>query len=353
MAHGTRNTVTVIVVPDSNRYTLNFRLPVRLIAVGLTLLLTVTVALTVAVTVLLRSYHEASVAARERDELRHQATQREHQIHAMNVRVAEIETELAQLEELDNSVRTLLGQDKTAPGAASLEPGSATDGTGGPGNQGLNGLTLTAADVQSAAELFPPDTLSYLSDRRNTLALPSRTLAGPRPDQPASDGAVLDYLSSLREEVTLRTESLIQVGQALENYRDYQEHRPTGHPVWGRLTDAFGWRRSPWSRTKREFHAGMDLAVPLGTPVTATGAGKVIHAGWKAGGYGNVVMIDHGYGFITMYAHNSKVNAKVGEQVTRGDVIARAGSTGLSTGPHVHYEVWVSGRPVNPADYIE
>lgn len=117
-----------------------------------------------------------------------------------------------------------------------------------------------------------------------------------------------------------------------------------GWPVVGQVTSGFGAR---W----RRLHAGIDIAVPSGTPVHAAAAGTVIHAGWL-GGYGNLVVIDHGNGIATAYAHNTGYASSVGQQVAAGETIAYSGSTGNSTGPHVHFEVRVNGEPVDPLGYL-
>ncbi|MDI3280663.1 MAG: peptidoglycan DD-metalloendopeptidase family protein [Bacillota bacterium] len=122
-------------------------------------------------------------------------------------------------------------------------------------------------------------------------------------------------------------------------------------PVRGRVTSEFGWRVHPIFKT-RLFHEGLDLAVPMGTPVKAAAPGQVILSGW-AGGYGKTVIIDHGGGVSTLYGHNSRLKVAVGDQVAAGEVIAEAGSTGFSTGPHVHFEVRVNGVPVDPRDWLE
>ncbi|GAB4210524.1 MAG: M23 family metallopeptidase [Synechococcales cyanobacterium] len=121
-------------------------------------------------------------------------------------------------------------------------------------------------------------------------------------------------------------------------------------PVAGRVSSVFGWRVHPVYRTRR-FHSGIDFAVASGTPVAAANNGTVIFAGWY-GGYGNTVIINHGGGITTLYAHNSSVLVAPGQTVRRGQAIARSGSTGLSTGPHVHFEVRVKGQPVNPGGYL-
>jgi murein DD-endopeptidase MepM/ murein hydrolase activator NlpD len=114
-------------------------------------------------------------------------------------------------------------------------------------------------------------------------------------------------------------------------------------PVSGPVTSGFGWR---WGR----MHEGIDIAVPTGTPVAAAASGQVIYAGWL-GGYGNLVVIDHGGGLATAYGHNSSI-AVGGGSVSQGQTIAYAGSTGNSTGPHVHFEVRVNGAPVDPLGYL-
>jgi murein DD-endopeptidase MepM/ murein hydrolase activator NlpD len=115
-------------------------------------------------------------------------------------------------------------------------------------------------------------------------------------------------------------------------------------PVHGVLTSYFGWR---WGR----MHEGIDLAVSSGTPVVSSAAGTVIVAGWM-GGYGNLVVVDHGGGIATAYGHNTTVTVGVGQQVAQGQLIAYSGNTGHSTGPHVHFEVRVNGSAVDPLGYL-
>ena len=115
-------------------------------------------------------------------------------------------------------------------------------------------------------------------------------------------------------------------------------------PVSGPVTSGFGPR---WGR----MHEGIDIAVPEGTSVGAAAAGVVIYAGWL-GGYGNLVVVDHGGGLSTAYAHNSAFAASVGDSVSQGEVIAYSGNTGNSSGPHVHFEVRVNGSAVDPLGYL-
>jgi murein DD-endopeptidase MepM/ murein hydrolase activator NlpD len=115
-------------------------------------------------------------------------------------------------------------------------------------------------------------------------------------------------------------------------------------PVNGVLSSGFGWR---WGR----MHEGIDIAAPSGSPVVAAASGTVIYAGWM-GGYGNLVIIDHGGGLATAYGHNSALAVGTGQSVGQGQVISYCGSTGHSTGPHVHFEVRINGSPVDPLGYL-
>lgn len=121
-------------------------------------------------------------------------------------------------------------------------------------------------------------------------------------------------------------------------------------PVNGEITSPFGWRVHPIWGTQI-FHAGLDIGADYGDPVHAADSGTVVFAGWM-GGYGNAVMIDHGGGMVTLYGHNSSITVGEGEQVSKGQNIALAGSTGNSTGPHCHFEVRIHGEVVSPLQYL-
>ncbi len=122
---------------------------------------------------------------------------------------------------------------------------------------------------------------------------------------------------------------------------------PSIWPATGVVTSPYGLR---WGGT--DFHPGMDIANDLGTPIVATADGMVEFAGWNSGGYGNMVDINHGNGIMTRYGHAQQVLVSVGQSVRRGQIIAYMGSTGFSTGPHVHYEIHVDGQKVNPINYL-
>lgn len=125
---------------------------------------------------------------------------------------------------------------------------------------------------------------------------------------------------------------------------------PNIKPARGPIGSRFGYRIDPING-RQKMHAGVDMSVPPGTPVRAPADGVVSFAGWDEM-YGKLVSIDHGYGVLTRFAHNSQIYVQVGQKVSKYDVISASGSTGRSTGPHLHYEVRVNGVPVNPMNYI-
>jgi murein DD-endopeptidase MepM/ murein hydrolase activator NlpD len=116
-------------------------------------------------------------------------------------------------------------------------------------------------------------------------------------------------------------------------------------------TSSYGWRSDPFYHT-RTFHKGLDFGCPVGTPIYATGNGKVESAGFNLGGFGNMALIDHGFGYHSRYAHLSEIKVRVGDKVQRGQVVGLSGNTGRSKGPHLHYEVLLKNTPVDPINFF-
>jgi murein DD-endopeptidase MepM/ murein hydrolase activator NlpD len=135
----------------------------------------------------------------------------------------------------------------------------------------------------------------------------------------------------------------------ITNFSNSQIAFPTakGTPI----TSRFGWRIHP-IKGDRRFHTGIDFGAAMGTPIYAIAPGRVEFAG-ERGGYGNAVIVNHGGGKSTLYGHASKLYVKEGQQVTRGQIIAAVGSTGMSTAPHLHFEVRVNDKPINPRPYLQ
>ncbi len=162
----------------------------------------------------------------------------------------------------------------------------------------------------------------------------------------------LGLFTEFIEEAGAREESLLSLKQGLLDTVAFLKAKPSTMPALGWVTSAFGYRRSPVSRSRSEFHEGIDIGAPYGSPVRAAGDGVVVYAGYH-GGLGRTVIIDHGFGIRSWYGHCCKILVRQGEKVTRGHTIAQVGSSGLSTGPHLHYQVTVNATYVDPRDFFE
>ena len=152
------------------------------------------------------------------------------------------------------------------------------------------------------------------------------------------------------EELNASSAQITALLKSAPSYSWVQGSGQLGWPVSGEITSPYGYRTHPiWGTTI--YHSGIDIGVDEGTPVHAADGGTVVWSGWM-GGYGYAVVIDHGNGMSTLYGHNSELAVSEGQDVSKGQVIAYAGSTGNSTGPHVHFEVRISGDPVDPMGYL-
>ncbi|MCM3870639.1 MAG: M23 family metallopeptidase [Pyrinomonadaceae bacterium] len=156
-----------------------------------------------------------------------------------------------------------------------------------------------------------------------------------------------DSLTALEEKMT-HLEKDLHAYEAVMRGRGYT---PYVWPVVGKLESAFGGRRNPFGGGSYEFHTGQDIDAPQGAPVIAGATGKVTFVGWQ-NGYGQLVVIDHGGGLTTRYGHLSYIAVSQEATVSRGELVGRVGSTGRSTGPHLHYEVRINDEPVNPLQYL-
>jgi murein DD-endopeptidase MepM/ murein hydrolase activator NlpD len=184
-------------------------------------------------------------------------------------------------------------------------------------------------------------------------------LEQPPLDAPAGVGGVSGFetsvpghpsLLSMDRKLEVLTEKSVQLEEFYQDQTVLLASTPSIWPVRGYLSAGFGQRRDPFTG-QRDFHPGLDVSSPIGTRVQAPADGLVISVGVQ-GGYGNALVIDHGYGVVTRYGHLSGFNVKPGQRVKRGDLIAFVGNTGRSTGPHLHYEVWVRDQAQNPIHYI-
>jgi len=160
---------------------------------------------------------------------------------------------------------------------------------------------------------------------------------------------------NLRSRIKAQQGSYKEIDELIRNKEQLLAHTPAIQPVsnqdLSRIASGFGYRIDPVYKTPK-MHAGLDFAAPQGTPIYATANGTVSLAGNAGNGYGNHVIINHGYGYETLYGHMVRVKARVGQQVKRGEVIGWVGSTGKSTGPHCHYEVHKNGNKIDPVYFF-
>ncbi len=158
-------------------------------------------------------------------------------------------------------------------------------------------------------------------------------------------------VEELTYKLELQSKSLDKLMTSSEKMKEKLKRIPSIRPVAGGVVSGFGNRIHPINKV-RHVHTGIDFMAKTGTPVVATADGEVVVSGIKGNGYGIHVDINHGYGYLTKYAHLSKVSVNVGQKVKRGDVIGYTGNTGLSKGPHLHYEIEKNGQKINPIDFF-
>lgn len=297
---------TLIMVPHaSDGDVVAVRLPITWLQVGAVLL----VSLWIGILIFINAYFDMAGRMEELSHLRAVNRQQREQVARLTEEARRLAGDLEALAELERQVRAAMGE--VAP-AGEQQP-----------------------EVRAAVRAGAP-----AGDDWTMFA------AGATAGDPALADlqAVAATLRELRQALPGQREGLERVNAALVEELARRDAVPSIWPVRGLVTSRYGWR---WGR----FHNGVDIAAPRGTPIMAAAPGRVVFSGWD-GAFGNTVIIDHGYGYRTLYAHNSRNAVQVGDQVGRGQVIGYVGSTGRSTGPHVHYEVLVNGRNVNPWDFL-
>ncbi len=232
------------------------------------------------------------------------------ELQAFRNRVDGLEETIDRLSEQDSQFRRLAGLD-------AMDKEILEVGVGGPGSASPAGRPLWSADSLLGNEAF----------------------------------AVEYDLSALERRVELLSASLSEASDSLTVHTDMLESTPSIWPTAGVLSSRFSMSRVHPIHHRSLPHEGVDISARTGTPILASAKGRVTYAGRKSG-LGLTVEIDHGYGFKTVYGHASKILVSRGQTVSRGEVIAHVGSTGISTSPHLHYEVHVGGAAVNPMNYV-
>lgn len=214
-----------------------------------------------------------------------------------------------------------------------------------------------------ASQVIEPESEDSLSTRmslqeieNNEPVIENETALNPLKGEVASEKSTANYASLVIridqavKNSNLQEQSVIELWELLSDRQSLLAATPSIQPTRGAIGSRFGYRIDPFNG-RQKMHAGLDITAPPGTPIRAPADGIVSFAGWDDQ-FGRLVSIDHGYGVLTRYAHNSQIFVQVGQKVSKYDVIAAVGSTGRSTGPHLHYEVRVNGVAVNPANYI-
>ncbi len=290
---------TLVLIPDSKGVSRQVTVR-RILVYGGALAVVVLLAASLYLTA---EYFTDQVTSAELDRLRAENEELHRKFEKMRWDLAEVERRYTDLVRKEIAVRTLFDLPEIDAGERQL-------GVGGP-------------TPPAVANMTPVEREAYVTERE------------------------IDRLLRLSE---FELQNYAEIEGELIDLKDRLDHTPSIWPTKGWLSSGYGMRNDPFTGY-RSMHQGLDIANRRGTPIVATAAGKVVSVRYN-GSLGNTITIDHGYGFKTRYGHLHDSKVKVGQRVERGDVIAVMGSSGYSTGPHLHYEVIRNGKPLNPGKYI-
>lgn len=299
-----KESYTVLILPSPTSKTYRFNVTRR----ALRTLIGVTSVLSVLLLVFAVQYFYMARDMSELQVLRKEAKAQKIQIQTFSSNISDLKKQMGRLKDLDTKLRVITDIGPPPDAEQFL-------GIGGPEGPGLDSAS-SVRKIQQEEEL-----------KRMT-----------------------QELQTLKSDASLQELSFEELAEAMKDRRSLWASTPSVWPVRGWLTSVFGNRVSPFTG-KVSMHNGIDVASRRDTPVLATAAGVISYEGYDSG-LGKVVKINHGYGMQTLYGHMAKTKARIGQKVKRGDIIGYVGNTGLSTGPHVHYEVYVNRVPVNPLRYI-
>jgi murein DD-endopeptidase MepM/ murein hydrolase activator NlpD len=243
----------------------------------------------------------------ELNQLRQETQEQRSKIHFFSSKIEDLEKQLSKLKDFDKKIRII----------ANLEKGQETTsfmGMGGPSPSDVREKLRAEKDEKGLVQQMKTD------------------------------------IERLKTEATSQEESLSELEKLLQTKKEVLIHTPSIWPVQGWVTSGFGFRTNPFTGLT-QMHEGLDISNRVGIPITATADGIISDVGsdWA---HGRILVISHGFGMITRYSHLNKVLVRVGQKVKRGDKIAEVGTSGKTTGPHLHYEVRLNGIPVNPMRYI-
>ena len=300
---------TIVFFPGSLSAPRTLHLPKRFVKFGILVSFVVLIGVLGSSFYFVQQYSKLQGSETELVKLRRDAKIRKIQVEKFAQQVKNFETEMIRLERFEKKLRVITALENSP---RSIEKNW---GVGGP--YGFSTNSFTTAMGWGAANMV----------------------------ERLSNG--LDHLG---KRAKIQSISFQELDNFFKNQKSLLSSTPSIWPTRGWVTSGFGFRKSPFTGL-REKHEGWDIAARNGAPVRTTADGVVVVEG-REYGYGNLVEIDHGYGLVTRYGHNSKHFVKVGDRVKRGQVVTLVGNTGRSTGPHLHYEVLLNGVPVNPKNYI-
>jgi len=300
---------TIVVFPGTLSSPKKFRLPKKFAKLGFIFTGVLFFAFCGASVYFVQQYLQLQGNEAELSKLRKESKIRKIQVEKFSHQVKNFETEMSRLERFEKKLRVITALENSP---RSVEKNW---GVGGP-----YGLTSSSFNTSMG---------------RGATSMVERLSNG------------LDHLD---KQAKIQSISFQELDNYFKNQKSLLSSTPSIWPTRGWVTSKFGFRKSPFTGL-REKHQGWDIAARSGSPVRATADGEVVVEG-REYGYGNMIEINHGYGVVTRYGHNSKHLVKVGDRVKRGQVISLVGSTGRSTGPHLHYEVLLNDVPVTPKNYI-
>ncbi|HEX2094611.1 MAG TPA: peptidoglycan DD-metalloendopeptidase family protein [Longimicrobiaceae bacterium] len=302
-----RSQWTVMLVPHDNERVRSIQISSRSVRVALSTFLFLSFALAI---------FGVGFFVKQGQHIRAQRLERENELLA-----AEVDQMRSQMETLSESIEDLSKKGekyRVVAGLPEIDPEVERVGIGGPGTETLQSAGLFRLNPERGKKVFETSS----------------------------------NLSTLMRRASLLRSSMVEALDAMESNRERLAATPSIAPSSGHLSSLFSrGRYHPVLRITRP-HEGIDIAAPVGEPILAPAAGRIRYAGYRSGGYGNMVEIDHGFGYVTRFAHASRILVREGQEVKRGDEIARVGATGLVSGPHLHYEVEVNGRPADPLNFI-
>jgi murein DD-endopeptidase MepM/ murein hydrolase activator NlpD len=304
-----KDEVTIVLFPGTSGAPRKLCMPKPFVKFGILVTSVVLIGFLGSTIYFTQKYSQLKISETELVKLRRDSKIRKIQVEKFAQQVKNFETEIARLERFEKKLRVITALENS--------PKSVEKNWGVGGPYGLSTNSFTTAMGRGAASMV---------DR-------------------LSNG--LDHLD---RQAKIQSISFQELDDFFKNQKSFLSSTPSIWPTRGWVTSGFGFRKSPFTGL-REKHEGWDIAARTGAMVRATADGVVVVEG-REHGYGNLVEIDHGYGIVTRYGHNSKHLVKVGDRVKRGQVVSLVGNTGRSTGPHLHYEVLLKGVPVSPKNYI-